>query len=98
MPVVVILPILFPIFSVNHTLPSGPAVTPLTRAPMENCLITPAVVILPILLVRYSVNHRLPSGPAVISPSVLPLGTGNWLPETAPSVNHRLPSGPVVIG
>ena len=55
--------------SVNHRLPSGPAVIPsgscwLPTRPYS--VIVPLVVILPIKLLPDSVNHRLPSGPAVI--------------------------------
>ena len=55
--------------SVNHRLPSGPAVMPdgLTKMPTLNSVTTPAGVIRPIRLPLISVNHRLPSGPTVMS-------------------------------
>src|SRR5436309_2401970 len=68
-PAGVIRPMLFPLTSVNHRLPSGPAVIPrgaLTAVGTGNSVIDPAVVIRPIWLPPISVNHRLPSGPAVI--------------------------------
>src|SRR5438552_2352059 len=70
------LPILFPVFSVNHRLPSGPVVIrsgPLPLVGTANSVITPAVVILPILLPLNSVNQRLPSGPELIPKGALPL-------------------------
>ncbi len=68
-PPVVILPILFPPYSVNHRFPSGPDVIPIADAVLVGIVysvIAPPVVILPILFPPYSVNHRFPSGPAVI--------------------------------
>ena len=68
-PEVVILPILSPLYSVNHRFPSAPAATKaglLLAVGMGNSVITPAVVILAMPLEPNSVNHRLPSGPTVI--------------------------------
>src|SRR5436305_1378669 len=63
----VIRPIRLPRLSVNHRLPSGPAVMPLGPAlpvmPALNSLTTPGGVIRPIRLADDSVNHTLPSGP-----------------------------------
>ncbi len=65
-------PIRLPVCSVNHKLPSGPAVIASGSAPgvmpTLNSVTTPAVVMRPIRLKPRSVNHRLPSGPAVIAP------------------------------
>jgi hypothetical protein len=66
--------------SVNHRLPSGPAVILKGRAPALmpalNSVTTPSGVILPIRSLS-SVNHRLPSGPAAMNsgpkPAVLPM-------------------------
>src|SRR6266550_3212246 len=56
--------------SVNHRLPSGPAVMASGVAPAVmpalNSVTTPSGVIRPIRLPLCSVNHRLPSGPAVM--------------------------------
>src|SRR5437773_1075765 len=75
------LPILFAEYSVNHRLPSGPAVmlySALLGVETGNSVITPAVVIRPILLPVPSVNHRLPSGPAVMEFGPPPtVGIGN---------------------
>src|SRR5437773_1562074 len=68
-PEVVILPILSPLYSVNHRFPSAPAATKaglLLAVGVGNSVITPAVVILAMPLEPNSVNHRLPSGPTVI--------------------------------
>ena len=66
----VIRPIRLPYRSVNHRLPSGPAVMPAGPAPAVmpalNSVTTPSGVIRPIRLPLNSVNHRLPSGPAVM--------------------------------
>src|SRR5713226_9129492 len=62
-------PILLALFSVNHTLPSGPAVIrrgKLLKVGTVNSVIAPAVVIVPILLAEPSVNQRLPSEASVI--------------------------------
>ena len=63
-------PIRLPPCSVNHRLPSGPAVMPEGFAPAVmpalNSVTTPAGVIRPMRLPPDSVNHRLPSGPAVM--------------------------------
>src|SRR5437899_5239044 len=104
-------PILFPKYSVNHKLPSGPVVMSSGKLPLVgtgNSVITPAGVILPILSPPPSANHKLPSGPLVMSCGRLPLvGMGNsvftpavvilpiWFPEV--SVNHGFQSGPAVI-
>src|SRR6267378_1775171 len=101
----------FVAFSVNHMLPSGPAVIAsgtLRLVGVEYSVITPAEVILPTLFPVTSVNHKLPSGPAVIRIGVaLLVGIGNSvitpavviLPTLFPadSANHRLPSGSAVI-
>src|SRR5437867_12110894 len=72
-PDVVILPIRLPLSSVNHRLPSGPAVMPwgslLAVIPAEYSVTVPPVVIVPILSPT-SVNHRLPSGPDVMKAGV----------------------------
>ena len=69
-PAGVIRPIRSPATSVNHRLPSGPAVMPKGSEPAVmpalNSVTTPAGVIRPIRLPANSVNHRLPSGPAVM--------------------------------
>src|SRR5437879_12251581 len=72
-PVGVIFPIpLVPlgVTSVNHTLPSGPAVMPAVCAPapvrpVSYSVATPVVVIFPIRP-PHSVHHRLPSSQAVL--------------------------------
>src|SRR6267143_1645133 len=100
----------FVAFSVNHMLPSGPAVIAsgtLRLVGIGNSVITPAVVILPTLFPADSANHRLPSGSAVIPIGTLPaVGIGNSvitppgviLPTLFPaaSTNHKFPSGPGV--
>src|SRR5262249_9919468 len=57
--------------SVNHTLPSGPAVSPLTDArvsPRKNVAIRPSGVTRLMDPVNASVaNHTFPSGPAVMA-------------------------------
>jgi len=67
MPAGVIFPTLLPPYSVNQTLPSGPAVRserPLSAVPAAPYSVTtPAGVIFPILP-SCSVNQTLPSGPA----------------------------------
>ncbi len=68
-PPVVMRPILLVAVSVNHRLPSGPAVMPtgpLLAVGVGNSVILPLVVMRPIRFVAFSVNHRLPSGPAVM--------------------------------
>jgi hypothetical protein len=74
-PVVVVRPMLFPRYSVNHSAPSGPAVIPegkLFAVGTGYSVITPAVVMRPILLAEEnSVNHTAPSGPAVIPQGAL---------------------------
>ena len=68
-PDVVMRPMRLPLNSVNHKLPSGPAVMPngwLPPAGSGNSVIAPAVVLRAILLPLNSVNHRLPSGPAAM--------------------------------
>jgi len=92
--------------SVNHRLPSGPAVIPAGPLTIETLYSVTAFVantIFPIL--EPSVNHRLPSGPAVMPKqpgtlySVISPVFGDILPMhfSLVSVNHRLPSGPAVI-
>ena len=69
LPAVVIRPILFPLFSVNQRLLSGPTAMLaglLAAVGIVNSLEPPAVVMRPILFVAYSVNQRLPSGPFAI--------------------------------
>src|SRR6266705_2010232 len=101
---------IFPIASVNHIFPSGPAVIsvgPLLAVGVGVKVIVPLVVMRPILdeVELSSVNQRLPSGPVVMSSvDALLVGTVkevNW-PEgviftirRARSVNQRLPSGPL---
>src|SRR5207249_724209 len=69
-------------FSVNHRLPSGPAVipagTPFTVGTL-NWVMTPAGVMRPILFPfpPETVNQRLPSGPTVIWPGWLFAGSEN---------------------
>ena len=78
-PVGVIRPMLLRRCSVNHRLPSGPAVMPQGPLPavgVGNSAKTPAVVTRPILELSSSVNHRFPSGPAVI-----PRGSGSKWPR-----------------
>ena len=73
-PLVVILPILLPLYSVNQRLPSGPAVMPsgeLEPVGIVYSVNDPPVVTLPILLPLYSVNHSLPSGPCVMAYGLL---------------------------
>src|SRR5262249_24989628 len=56
--------------SVNHRLPSGPAVMSkgFWSLPGRGHSVTvPVGVIRPILFAPYSVNHRLPPGPAVMA-------------------------------
>ena len=65
--------------SVNHRLPSGPAVIALgwllAVRPVVNSVIVPVGVIRPIRPgLLDSVNHRLPSGPAVIAARVAAVG------------------------
>src|ERR1035441_2195555 len=67
----VIRPILLPVYSVNHRLPSKPAVIAARVATLlavgtGNSMMAPVVVMRPILLAAISTNHRLPSGPAQI--------------------------------
>src|ERR1041385_4244377 len=69
-PEVVILPIFLVLVSVNHSLPSGPAVIPaglLSVGREYSPVTTPAVVILTILFLNSSVNQTFPSGPAAMS-------------------------------
>ncbi len=56
--------------SVNHRLPSGPAVIPegkLAAVGMRNSVIVPAGVMRPMRFASDSVNHRFPSGAAVMA-------------------------------
>src|ERR687887_450857 len=97
--------------SVNHMLPSGPAVMSNGALPVGsgNSVTAPAGVIRPIRSPARSVNQRFPSGPAAIRVGAA-AGVGRrkiWirpvvaliLPiRSAPaSVNHTAPSGPAVI-
>ena len=69
----------------NHRLPSGPAVIPLSQGrlppPTTYSVIEPPVVLRPILPSwPASVNHRLPSGPGAIAVGRLTaVGIGNSL-------------------
>ena len=105
-------PILLPLYSTNHSTPSGPTVMflgLLLAVGIVNSLVTtPAVVIRPILLPLNSVNHSAPSGPAVIAKGALPaVGMVNSLKLPAvvmrptllppPSTNHSAPSGPAAM-
>src|SRR5882757_7698185 len=106
-------PIRSPIVSVNHTLPSGPAVIPWSLLwaliPLLNSVTVPLGVIRPIRWWSSSVNHRLPSEPAAIPTGLLsvvirplnsvmaPLGVIRPIRSLDCSVNHTLPSRPVVI-
>jgi hypothetical protein len=70
-PEIVIRPILMAAFSVNHRVPSGPAVIPqglLLGVGTEYSVMVPFVVTRLILLTLFccSANHRAPSGPAVM--------------------------------
>src|SRR5437879_5393405 len=79
-PAGVIRPIRLPNRSVNHRLPSGPAVMrqgPLSAVGRGNSVITPAGVIRPILFPPISVNHKLPSGPVAIEVGPLFAERGN---------------------
>src|ERR1051325_7048905 len=75
------LPILFPEYSVNQRLPSGPTAIccgALAAVGIVNSLITPAGVIRPTLFPLCSKNQRFPSGPAVIPSGWVPaVGIGN---------------------
>src|SRR5882757_8755476 len=105
-------PIRSPIVSVNHTLPSGPAVIPWSLLwaliPLLNSVTVPLGVIRPIRWWSSSVNHRLPSEPAAIPsgslPEVIPLLNSVTAPvrvirpiRPRPSANHKLPSEPAAI-
>src|SRR5215469_11696081 len=76
----VILPILLPSRSVNHTFPSGPAVISHGAdrgVGTANSVIWPVVGSMrPTRLPGISVNHRFPSGPAVITRGCPPEVTG----------------------
>ena len=80
-PVGVIRPILFAVFSVNHRLPSEPdvmAVGLLLAVGIGNSVTLPVGVIRPMLFACCSVNHKLPSEPDVIPHEfVLAVGIGN---------------------
>src|SRR2546423_15272193 len=83
-------PILSPLNSVNHRLPSGPAVMPNGLQPnlfphlvgRGNEAKLPPMVMRPMLFPKDKVNHRLPSGPAVIAGG--PLGEA-WRAVTRPA-------------
>src|SRR5215471_21814047 len=75
----VIRPMLLPRASVNHRLPSEPAVISQGAergVGTGNSVSTPSGVIRPIRLPGISVNHRFPSGPAVITSGCPPAVTG----------------------
>ena len=76
---VVMLSILLPAISVNHSAPSGPAVMPPgLPCPNENSVTAPPGVILPIALALTSVNQTLPSDPnAIEKGSARDVGSGN---------------------
>src|SRR5260221_6516747 len=96
MPLVVIRPMLFPLSSVNHRLPSGPVVMPpgsLGVVGTGNWVIAPLVVIRPILFPEDSVNQTLPSGPRVMPKGAL-LGAGSGDSVVGPTLAH---AGVVVI-
>src|SRR2546428_7213241 len=82
-PAGVILPTLFPLPSVNQTLPSGPApIPPSAFSPPAvgtgYSVTTPAVGVLPMLLATVSVDHRVSSGPAaLLSRPLAAVGTGD---------------------
>ena len=64
-----ILPILFAVFSANHSAPSGPKPIPsgeLEAVGDEYSRNDPDVVTRPILLAEVSVNQSAPSGPAAM--------------------------------
>src|SRR5262245_35879926 len=98
-------------YSVNHSLPSGPAAMPngwLAGLGTGNSSNEPDVVTRPIWFALYSVNHSRPSGPeAITAGSLDAVGTANSVKdpevETRPilfallSVNHTLPSGPAAM-
>ena len=73
--------------SVNHRLPSGPAVMPCGTAPEPspdaNSVIVPCGVIRPIAPAA-SVNQRLPSGPAAMSWGELPMVSPTQNSEIVP--------------
>src|SRR5215472_15467430 len=87
-------PILPPEDSVNHRLPSGPAVMPkdaLLVGGMGNSVRRPLVVMRPMVLPLNSVNHRLPSGPAVMPVGKLEIvGMGNSVMVPAAAQAGRL--------
>src|SRR5215469_1250643 len=93
----VILPILLPSRSVNHTFPSGPAVISHGAdrgVGTANSVIWPVVGSMrPTLLPGISVNHRFPSGPAVITRGCPPAVTGNSV--TAPVDGTSRATAPV---
>src|SRR5260370_8245108 len=71
-------------WSVNQSLPSGPAVMPSGRlAGTGNKVMLPLGVMRPIAP-ALSVNQRLPSGPAVM-PKAVPEGTLNSVTVPAPA-------------
>src|SRR5258707_1433617 len=77
---VVIVPILFPLCSVNQMFPSGPSVIPVGAELLVGTLYSvnlPFTAMTPILFAFSSSNQRVPLGPAVISfGKLLLLGTG----------------------
>src|SRR6185369_701670 len=82
----VTLPILLPTASVNHRLPSGPAVMSTKALPAVGIGYSvkfPEIVTFPILLLASSVNHKLPSGPTVMS--------NGWLPAVGTEYSVKPP-------
>src|SRR5258706_9649582 len=101
-------PILLTDFSVNHMLPSGPAVIPAGSAFGDGIGYSdtpPIGVTRPIALVApASVNQRLPSGPAAMlngrpaegipNSVIVPVGVTRPMACASCSTNQTLPSGP----
>ena len=98
--------------SVNHRLPSGPAVIACGLVPSGSSCRTMAPVDGSMRAIAFfapvSVNHTPPSEPVTMSPGVwsravgnsviAPVGVMRATPASRPcSVNHRLPSGPAVM-
>src|SRR6266566_2866877 len=93
-------PILSPLNSVNHRLPSGPAAMPNGLQPnlfphlvgRGNEAKLPPVVMRPMLFPKDKVNHRLPSGPAVM-PAVSVAGLPASRPARMATCGSPCPSG-----
>src|SRR4051812_12451856 len=111
-PAVVIRPMLFPVYSVNQSAPSGPTVIhdpgprpPVTgyslNVPISDCV--PITTIRPIMFAEISLNQMLLSGPATTVRGLVVTGNSVICPEGvmramfALQANHRLPSGPAAI-